>query len=232
MRSPFARLLNRFSQLSPGLVAILAVVGIFVSIFFLLWSRVGTDLGDRANVSTAVATMFALFAAIAAVSSLVWVESSDYRAQQSVKADTARLRAALRSIMVKTAVLTQYSDKPDHRTCIDFKDERDAIHQFLGSTTAFGYWVWIEKRGVEARGVGKSNPWGSFFARFAYLLNECDANGMTVHAVQIEKFLASLRREDVHQISTDMTDLAGVLGTAKESTDTLLAGIAATYDRN
>jgi hypothetical protein len=237
MRSQLVRLVNRFSQLSPALVAILAIVGILVSILFLVWTRIAEDVGDRANVSVAVATMFALFAAIAAVTSLVWVEGSDFKAQQNVKSDTARLRSALRSIMIKTVILRQFSDKPGHQTCIDFESERATIEEFLNSTSAFGYWAWVEKRGAEAKKARKTtgkkvnNPWGLFFAELARLLETCDPDGMTYHAVQLEKYLARLKRRDVHRISGAMADLTGILGTAEESADPLLASVMNVYDK-
>ena len=230
MRSALTTGANRFSRHSPTLIAAMAMAGLVISIFFLFWAEVGSNLAARADVSAAVATMFALFAAIAAVSTVVWISTSDYKAEQAVKADTARLRAALRSIMIKGAWLSQ---KQGQETCLDFTKERETINEFLTSTTAFGYWSWVEERG-ESTAVGTTEPWRAFFLYISRLLDACEPggnDGMICCAVQVEKMLAELKRGDVNTISSYVADLADVLGTASESKDVVLSSVASVCEK-
>lgn len=201
-----------------------AILGLALSFIILFVSPAGDNLAARADVSTAVATMFALFAAIAAVTAVVWIESSDYRAEQAVKADTAQVRAALRSIMVKWAVL----QRPDRDTCLDIAAERKVLNDFLSTTTAFGYWSWAEERGEAAEEGTTNEPWRAFFLYIAYLLDASERPGDNAPvdlAVQLEDLLADLTRADINKISSYVADLAGVLGRATDSTNPVLRAV-------
>jgi hypothetical protein len=223
---------NKVARWSPLLVAAVATVGLSISLLVLVWSGAGAELSDRATVSGAIATAFALVAAIVAISAGVWVTTSDYKAEQAVKADTARIRAALRSILAKGALLTQKD--AGQPVGLDFKTERKTLNDFLSSTTAFGYWAWVEDRGKKTP-VGTEEPWRAFFLYVASLLDAgktpADRAKMLRWAAELESLLATLKAAEIDRISSYVADLAGALGTARESSDTLLTAVRDVYGR-
>jgi hypothetical protein len=221
---------NRFARRSSLIVALLATVGFLVALYLLWWPGAGDTFADRANVSSAVATMFALFAAIVAITAAVWVTTSDYKAEQAVKADTAKIRAALRSIMMKGVWLHQKG--PLQGAGRDFECERETLNKFLSSITAYGYWHWVEGRSASTP-EGAKQPWSVFFLHLVALVDACGRNGSVraavEHAVKLEEALEKLHRGDIEEITGHVADLAGALGTATASKDPMLRGIREVY---
>src|SRR5260221_14688419 len=67
----------------------------------------GSVIADRAQIGAAISSAFALILSILAIIITARVSSSDFRAEEDVKAQTAQLLASLRSIMVKSVHLSQ-----------------------------------------------------------------------------------------------------------------------------
>jgi hypothetical protein len=226
VQSNVGSLANRFSRSGPAVVALLAIVGLSVSLIVLILPEAGDTLPDRAQVSAAIAGIFALFAAIVAVSAGLWVTTSDYKAEQAVKQDIARLRSALRSIMSKGALLSQTGGPKSPSE--HFKTELETVNTFLSSTSAFGFWTWVEERG-RTTPSGTAEPWRVYFLGLGSLLMAEEIGGAVRWASDIESTLASLRSGDISRISSKMAHLTGVLGGAKESDDIILASVREVY---
>lgn len=221
---------GRLARNSGWLVFLLALAGLALAVFILAagpWA-LPPSIVDRASISSAIGGLFALITAIAAISAAVWINTSDFKAEQGVTEDTARVRAALRSILVKGVQLENSHRKGTSKT---FDKEREVINEFISSTTAFGYWSWMDHRSIQAGHA--SEGWRLFFFYFAQLLDACDKpenrEVMMASAVRLEALLADLTRRDVNTISSYVADLTGALGVAAASGDTMLAALATRY---
>lgn len=214
-----------------NVVLVLAVVSVIVSvaILFMPLGEVGVDLSNRATVSSAISTSFALVSGIIAILIVTMVSSSDYKAEQDVKADTARLLASLRSIMAKGAVRSQ--KPPDAKKSPDFKQELKVVNDFLSSTTAFAYWSW---EGYKSKGMeGRPEQWRVFFLYLIDILDSDDNyHKMMARAVAIEKLLTSLSKHDIRSIGRYISDLEEAVGDFKVSrqNSVLINAINEIYD--
>ena len=235
----------RIASNSPLLVAALAIVGLSLSIGILLVPAAGDDLAARASVSTAIATVFALFAAIVAVSAGVWVTSSDYRAREAVKTDTARLRVALKIILYKSAVLSQKSPSTINPASDTFKAEREFLSEFALSTTSFAYMSWALAVTEDAK-AGTPDQRRILFLAIASLVEACeppvDRAGVATWAVQVDSILASMEAGDLKRITDsvnfaetlageDRTKIARTVESAVGSSDALLGAMGNVYGR-
>jgi hypothetical protein len=230
-RFRLSRFANSFSRWAPLAVVGVALIGLAFGLIALATPLIASAVDDRQRVTAALGGLFALVAAIVAISAAVWTQTSDYRAQEDVKKDLAMLRATLRAIMIKGASLRA----EDPNQALTFEDDRKALETFWRSTTAFGFWAWLEMRGSAAP-EGENEPWRVFSLEFAHLLAACGAPAsarevpkLLRSAVALEKALATLTTDNIYFISNRMANLAGALGTAVESKDVLLSSVLAVF---
>jgi hypothetical protein len=201
------------------LVLILAVLS-FVTSLVILFSRLddwGTELANRGTLSAAVSGVFAVILGIIAIIVTSRVSSSDYKAEEDVKTQTAQLLACLRSIILKGVVLSQKA--PTATTLLTFSKEKEVINNFLSSTTAFAYWSW-EGHKSETAPPGKGEDWRLFFLYLVDILDAEDAANfrrMVARAVSLEKLLTGLSKHDVGKISHYVSNLSGAVGAFRES---------------
>jgi hypothetical protein len=224
---------GRVARNSAWLVAMLALVGLAVASIVLIAGplQLPPDLKDRSAISGALGGLFALLAAIIAISAGLWINSSDFKAEQAVKADTAQLRASLRMILIKGAGLTQQPEpiKPKD----EFKKELEVVSKFANSTTGLGFWSHVERRSADAG--DRPEDWRIFFFYIALLLDagaSSDRASEVFHsAAWLEDVLSKLVTRDLDAISGYVANLTGALGSARASNDVLLQGMAATYGK-
>jgi hypothetical protein len=166
----------------------------------------GSVLADRAQVGAAISSAFALILSILAIIITARVSSSDFRAEEDVKAQTAQLLACLRCIIVKGARLSKLP--PNTPANIDFKFERTLLSGFLTSTTAFAYWSWVAHKSQVAK--DRSEKWRTFFLDLVGILDVEDADHqlMRKRAIDLERLLDELRTRDIAQIAGYVSDLA------------------------
>lgn len=95
--------------------------------------------------------------------------SSDHRAAEQVKSDTARLLASLKSIADKLALASQGDS-------VEFSQERETMSEFINSPTSFAYRAWIrgKYRAVtreerEEKDLWDWKTWGNFFLHLSDL---------------------------------------------------------------
>jgi hypothetical protein len=215
-------------------VLTLAMVSFFTSLVILVspLGSSGTELSARATLSGAVSGVFGVILGIIAIIVASRVSSSDYKAEEDVKAKTAELLACLRSIIIKAIALTQ--TQPDTGRPVTFTREKDTLNKFLNSTTGFAYWSWAGDRSEAAQ--GKPEEWRVFFLRFFEILNSDDASDyrkMIPHAFAIEEMLTALSKRDMLHISGYVSDLSGAIGGFRQSreTDTLVKAAWEVYGR-
>jgi hypothetical protein len=177
----------------PTIVMVLAALGLLLAFAVLATNPFGLPMPERAQVSTAFATLFTVAAAIVAIAAASWFGSSDFKAQQAVKEDTTRLLATLRSIITKHVILTQ-NDR-SRETGFDFEPERKVLNDFLCSTTAFAYYAWVGERENErdmAR-PGAPEPWATFFLDITGILEANQRGRLIALEADKEQGLARLR---------------------------------------
>jgi hypothetical protein len=178
----------------PNFVILLATLGLVVSLGILVNPLGLENIGERAQVSSAVSTLFALTAGIIAIAAAQWFGSSDFKAQEAVKADIARVLASLRSIMVKTAVMTQVDQSRE--TGLDFDAERKILNNFLSSTTAFAFWSWVAERD-ESTGAGTPEAWRLFFFTITQLLETNQRGRLIALDVDRAELVSNVQETDL-----------------------------------
>ncbi|MGI0027028.1 MAG: hypothetical protein ACREAD_04225 [Nitrosopumilaceae archaeon] len=208
---------------SLKVIWILAILGFLLTILFLVLpgTNLGKEWADRAQAGATTSSAFALILSIISVVVSVRISSSDYKAEQDVRANTVQLLASIRSILIKSALLSQNS-----KSTIDFKNEHKVINTFLSSTTAFAYWSWVSYKSEHAG----SNPeeWRVFFLYLGSIL-DTDVKqyvNMAKQSIKVEKLLTQLTQSDIRQISNYVLNLSESIARFKEGPqDTLTKAI-------
>jgi hypothetical protein len=217
-----------------GMIRFILIVGVlagFATLAILVWpsSLQGSELTNRAQVVASVFSAFAVILSIVAIVITARVSSSDFRAEEDVKASTARLLATMRSIILKTAHLSTTSAGDPVE--LEFTDERNIISDFLTSTTAFAYWSWVGNKSEAAK--NKPEEWRIFFLRLVYILAAEDTQYrlMTRHAIVLETLLAGLSKRDIRQIASYVSDLSSAVGGFRDSAkkDGLISAMIKVY---
>lgn len=160
------------------------------------------------------------------------VSSSDYKAEQDVKADTARLLASLRSIMAKGAAVRSLKP-PEAKKSPDFRQELKVVNDFLSSTTAFAYWSWEGHTSGSMKGLPER--WTLFFLYLVYILDSDDDYRKTMaYAAGVEELLTSLSKHDIRSISSYISDLEKAVGDFKVShqMSVLIKDVHEGYDKH
>ncbi len=122
------------AALGGAAIALLAGVGLFFAPF-----GASQNLANRGTAAAALVSAFAVILTALALVATVQVESSDFRAEERVKEDIARLLASLQSIHVKAQWLTRQPNQQNQYHGSLFDDERQVIQEFLNSTTALAW---------------------------------------------------------------------------------------------
>jgi hypothetical protein len=200
MKGSARQLKNLVARNGTWIVSLLASAGLLLSIGILAFPWAGDSLNQRADVSMAVATAFALAAAIVAVVAASWVTTSDYHAEQAAKKDIAQIKATLQSCVYKAELRAQWRPTSD-----PFKAEREAINAFVISTTSLGLRKWIARR--------PKDEWDDFYVAFGILAMACEppeAFGViSQQAKHSYALLATLSSADVESISALSGELTG-----------------------
>lgn len=198
-------------------------IGLFFAPF-----GVSQNLANRGTAAAALVSGFAVVMTALALVATVRVESSDFRAEERVKEDVARLLASLRSIYLKAAWLTQQRDQGDSRHASLFNGERQVLQEFLNSTTAPAFYA-LEGR-ISAEKGSRPEEWRVFSLYVIDILcSPMPAAYQLIarRAVRAEHLLTQLRREDVAAMSADVSDLSRAIEEfARNRSETTLARAA------
>ena len=159
--------MHRFFRIDRLVNVLVTLAGLsFVSSLVILVHpgfQLPAGIEQRAMVSQSLSTALALMMGMIAILVSAGVETSEYRAQEKLRGDLARLGVALHSAVLKTALWRVSKKPPAHP---DFEFERTAIGEFVCSTTGFAFMCWAAAKGEEARSSGSSaeQPWRVFTA--------------------------------------------------------------------
>jgi hypothetical protein len=142
------------------------------------------------------------------------VATSGFQSAERFKSDTAGLLAALRGIMIKSALYTQQDpktrDDDKGSDYIDIRPEKAAIQSFLNSSTAIAYYDYVARRSKKAEEAGrKGEDWRVFFLMLVTLLHTDNTYSAGVEAAKIEKMFDTLSEEDMEEMSSGLEDLVG-----------------------
>jgi hypothetical protein len=143
-----------------------------------------------------LAIFFSIITAIYSGYLSVRLASSDYKAKEQVKEDTAKLLAALRSIMHKGALSssTNYT--------IDISCEKTVISEFMNSQTGFAYYSWVDEKNSDAQKKGtKSESWRLFFLYLAELANSDDVYRAARRAADTEILFDGITKKEISKIA-------------------------------
>jgi hypothetical protein len=193
-----------YIALSGATIALLVGVGLFFAPF-----GVSQNLANRGTAAAALVSGFAVVMTALALVATVRVESSDFRAEERVKEDLARLLASLRSIYLKAAWLTQQQDQMDSRHASLFDGEREVLQGFLNSTTASAFYALEGRKSAESG--SRPEEWRVFSLYVIDILRSPMPKAYQLvarRAVRAEHLLTQLRREDIAALSADVSDLA------------------------
>jgi hypothetical protein len=205
--------------------------GTSLIILFSPLGSAGQELAARGTLSGAVSGVFAIILGIIAIIVATRVHSSDYKAEEDVKAQTAQLLACMRSITLKGIVNSQKPTNATHP--ITFTKEKEVINSFLSSTTAFAYWSWISYKSERAA-PGQPEEWRIFFLNVAGILDSDDSldfRKMIAGALAIENLLTGLSEADVQKISGYVSNLSRAFGKFRQSRDFLIDSAKEVYSR-
>ena len=212
-----------YIALTGATLALLVGIGLFFAPF-----GVSQNLANRGTAAAALVSGFAVVMTALALVATVRVESSDFRAEERVKEDVARLLASLRSIYLKAAWLTQQLDQGDSRHASLFNGERQVLQEFLNSTTAPAFYA-LEGR-ISAEKGSRPEEWRVFSLYVIDILcSPMPAAYQLIarRAVRAEHLLTQLRREDVAAMSADVSDLSRAIEEfARNRSETTLARAA------
>jgi hypothetical protein len=213
----------------------LVALGVAAYVIFLAGPfQMPSDIKDRAPIGGSIGGLLGLLAAIVAITTAMWINSADFKAEQAVKGDTARLRANLRMILTRGALISQRPNKV--MIAETFEKELEAIVKFATSTTGFGFWSLIDSRSTEAaKHGGGAEDWRMFFMTIANLLEAANETGdlftLFSSAAWLEEQLSLLKVEDIDAISRYVSNLAGALGNGHATNDILLSSMIEVYGR-
>ncbi len=167
---------------------------------------------DLYEISSVVAIIISVLVAFDARRTKYKFSTSDYRAQQQVKSDTAILLSSLRSIMYK-GVLSLLTKNP-----VDISPEKKAISNFLMSPTSFAYSAWVNEQSDRSDEADKeSESWRLFFLYLAEISDMPDAHRAAMKAARIESLFDQLTRKDIKRIADFNSDLAESIGNRVEN---------------
>jgi hypothetical protein len=138
--------------------------------------------------------------------------TSDFKAVETVKSDTAQVIAVLRSLIMKGVVFSQQDktrrDDPSYERFVDNNTERKALESFMNSPTALAYYAHVAKKSREAREAGdRGEEWRTFFLQLAELRYTTHPWLAAKAAARLEKMFDGITEDDIAAIANSLDDL-------------------------
>ncbi len=175
---------------------------------------------DGLHVSDVIALASVLVAVVALAMSVYTtyitrhIATTGFQSAERVKSDTAVLLAALRGIMIKSALYTQQNpvirNDRSRDDFIDISPEKAILQGFLNSSTAVAYYDLVAMKSRSAVEAGKQGePWRVFFLYLATLLYTANTYAAGKWAARVEKMMDSLSEDDIKTMSNRLENLTG-----------------------
>ena len=186
-----------------SIVLALSILSLVLSLALLIDPfHFANELNERASLSQAVSTALALLLGTIAVVITVSTSRGEFRAQETLREDLAKLAATLHVALNKSLIVR--GDNVE----VSFDKERDSIGGFLVSTSGFAMICWIGKKSAKA---GKHRePWRSFILQLSHLSRGNDRETLSAvqrSAVELIELLEELSESDVKEMASFLGDL-------------------------
>jgi hypothetical protein len=185
-------------------------------------------LAVDATTASAVVASFAIILSALALIATLQVQSSDFRAEEMVTEDVARLLASLRSTLLKLTWLSQQKDRTAERFASLIDGERATIQAFLVSTTAHAFYALEARKSVAAD--KQPEEWRIFLLHLTEILGlamPAEFNAIGHRAARAEPLVAGLSRADIATLSADVADLPRAIASFEKYRErSVLAAVA------
>jgi hypothetical protein len=156
----------------------------------------------RASVGSSISTAIAIILGAIALLITAQVESSDYKSQQEVKTDLARLLATLSSAQVRAGIKLE----PAARAKTDLRVEKAALLTFMQSTTGFAFYGFAAHKSQKS--AKAPQEWRLFHLYMSEMIDTDDVGLLLNRAIRVQNLLTSLRKADLKQLSKAVQDIA------------------------
>lgn len=182
----------------------IAFAALFVSIGALVVpGAVTEELSWRAAIGASISTSIAIILGAIALLLTAKVESADYKAEQQIKYDLARLHAALSSAQVRAGIKLDVK----LRGATNFSQEKLVAHEFLQSVTGFAFYMLTARKSEESR--GSPEEWRLFHLYIAELVESSDVSVFLNRATRVQRLLSELTSNDIDSLCSSVRDLSG-----------------------
>jgi hypothetical protein len=156
----------------------------------------------RASVGSSISTAIAIILGAIALLITAQVESSDYKSQQEVKTDLAKLLATLSSAQVRAGIKLE----PGARAKTNLAVEKAALLAFMQSTTGFAFYGFAAHKSQKS--AKAPQEWRLFHLYMSEMIDTDDVGLFLNRAIRVQNLLTSFTKADLKQLSKAVQDIA------------------------
>ncbi|MET0545276.1 MAG: hypothetical protein ABWZ40_03105 [Caulobacterales bacterium] len=155
----------------------------------------------RASVGSSISTAIAIILGAIALLITAQVESSDYKSQQEVKSDLAKLLATLSSAQVRAGIKLQ----ADARSKTNLSVEKASLLAFMNSVTGFAFYGFAARKSQKS--AGSPQEWRLFHMYLSEMIDTDDVGLFLNRAIRVQNLLTNLKNADLRLLSNAVQDL-------------------------
>lgn len=183
---------------------VLAFLALIISVSALfLPVTITEELSWRAGIGASISTSIAIILGAIALLLTARIESADYRAEQEIKSDLAKLHAALSSSQIRAGIKLDKKARAE----TDLSLEKSVVHAFLNSVTGFAFYMLAAKKSETS--AKSPEEWRVFHLYAAELIETHDVSVFLNRANRMQRILAELKTEDLDSLRSFARDLSG-----------------------
>lgn len=156
----------------------------------------------RASVGSSISTAIAIILGAIALLITAQVESSDYKSQQEVKTDLARLLATLSSAQVRAGIKMA----PGAREKTDLRVEKAGLLAFMQSTTGFAFYGFAAHKSEKS--AKAPQEWRLFHLYMSEMIDTDDVGLFLNRAIRVQNLLTGMTKADLRQLANAVQDIA------------------------
>jgi len=167
---------------------------------FIFYRNLPDELNTAAQVSgTLLGAVALILGALALILSLV-SQSADFKAEQDLKAHLLQLQVTLNNVLINQGLHIGQGNPPS-----SMEKEQQAVHDFLGSTSAHALFALAAQKG--RRAAKSPTEWRVLFMMLWEFSQTTDRERATRWAVHCQKLLKELSRSDIRIMLKHLGDL-------------------------
>lgn len=156
----------------------------------------------RASVGSSISTAIAIILGAIALLITAQVESSDYKSQQEVKTDLAKLLATLSSAQVRAGIKMA----PGTREKTNLSVEKAGLLSFMQSTTGFAFYGFAAHKSEKS--AKAPQEWRLFHLYMSEMIDTDDVGLFLNRAIRVQNLLTSMTKADLRQLANAVQDIA------------------------